>query len=112
MSSFSADINGLSGWVCGISVPPAVYNLTSCCTSADSYRVKDNVRQSCETSSLENFQACVDQRPNANDSTPCRTKYGGGCDYRSTCINATAASDEQNSDASASDEGDGDDEGT
>lgn len=92
MSSFTADTTGLTGLVCGITVPPAIYNLTSCCTSAASWRVKDNVTQFCEVQSPGDFQACVNERPNRDDSTPCRTKYGGACEYRSTCVNAAAPS--------------------
>ena len=59
----SFDTSGLSGLVCGISAPPAVHNISSCCAT-DTWKVESNCTQYCEAHDASEFNDCVNEHRN------------------------------------------------
>ena len=57
-SVYNFNTTGMSGLVCGISAPPAVKNISSCCPTGH-WMVKSNCTQYCEVQNQADFNLCI-----------------------------------------------------
>jgi hypothetical protein len=59
-SIYNFNTTGMSGLVCGISAPPAVKNISSCCSTGH-WMVKSNCTQYCEVHDQADFNLCINR---------------------------------------------------
>jgi hypothetical protein len=57
---YNFNTTGMSGLVCGISAPPAVKNISSCCPTGH-WMVKSNCTQYCTVDDQAEFSSCINQ---------------------------------------------------
>jgi hypothetical protein len=69
---YNFNTTGMSGLVCGISAPPTVKNISSCCLTGH-WMVKSNCTQYCTVNDQAEFSSCINEDHDAagnSSSTP------------------------------------------
>ena len=78
---------------CGISAPPAIHNISTCCATTDTWKIRANCTQYCEASDAGDFNACVNKDRNfLIDSGS--SNFSDIPIYASLCQNASDSEDE------------------
>ncbi|KAM0690040.1 hypothetical protein Q7P36_008807 [Cladosporium allicinum] len=87
-SVYNFNTTGMSGLVRGISAPPVVKNISSCCPTGH-WMVKSNCTQYCEVQNQAVFNLCINGDHNASSASGNSPSASGF--YNTLCKDATAS---------------------
>ena len=90
-SVYNFNTTGMSDLVCGISAPPVVKNISSCCPTGH-WMVKSNCTQYCEVHDQAEFGSCINGDPNAaGNSSSSSNSSSAPAFYDVLCKSANAS---------------------
>jgi hypothetical protein len=94
---YNFNTTGMSGLVCGISVSPAIKDISSCCPTGH-WMVKSNCTQYCEAHDQAEFSLCINGDRNAagnSSASSSNNPSSAPVFYNTLCKNANASGDVQ-----------------
>jgi hypothetical protein len=89
-SVYNFNTTGMSGLVCGISAPPVVKNISSCCPTGH-WMVKSNCTQYCEVQDQAEFNLCINGDHHDLAANKSSSASGNSSSYNTLCKDANAS---------------------